>query len=71
MFKPDDKKGRKFHLDNMITLIEEWKNNCKPFKYEFTCEETEISMKKLMYFKVEDVIKYLSELGITSIHIVE
>ena len=65
------KKGKKFiELYNhaFFTINEK---NCKPWSFEVSCEETDISMRKLMEFNVEDVIEYLKERGITSYPIIK
>jgi hypothetical protein len=60
------KKGKRFiqHYDWWFKKITS--ENCKPWKFVITSEETTISMQELMHFKTETVIQYLKERGITT-----
>lgn len=40
--------------------------NCKPWKLIIRSEETDVSMKELMWFDSQEVIQYLKERGITT-----
>lgn len=60
------KKGKRFiqHYDWLFKSITP--KNCKPWKFTITCRETTVTMKQLMCFDTEKVIKYLKERGITT-----
>ena len=61
-FKP----GKRFiqHCNAIIRRVTP--KNCKPWRYVVSSRETTISMKDLMKFDSEKVIKYLKERGMTS-----
>ena len=42
------------------------RNNCKPWKFVITNEETTISMNQLMQFNADQVIQYLKERGMAA-----
>ena len=60
------KKGKRFlqHYNWVCKKITP--NNCKPWKFTITSEETSISMEDLMKYGTETVIQYLKERGITT-----
>lgn len=60
------KKGKKFlqHYDWFFKKITP--ENCRPWKFVVTSEETSISMDRLMDFDSDKVIQYLKERGITT-----
>lgn len=49
--------------DSLFSIITH--KNCKSWKLEFSSRKIDISMRELMSFNTDDVIKYLKERGIT------
>ena len=62
----ESKKGKRFiqHYGWLIKKITQ--KNCKPWKLVITSEETTISMRELMNYDTELVIKYFKERGMTA-----
>ena len=61
----ENKKGKRY-----LDLYDQFKGitpqNCKPWKFVISSQETTISMNRLMQFDTESVIQYLKERGMTA-----
>lgn len=60
------KKGKRFlqHYEWIFKKITP--NNCQPWKFTITSQETTVSMKELMSYNTDTVIQYLKDRGMTA-----